>query len=97
MAKVQPVDVALLGTINTLKVKSLPFDSEDTTAVLYYEMSEVTEVTEEVEGQPVTTSTTSKTISVGNYYMNEDEFAAWGQDNSYLLTLVAEHLGLTLI
>ena len=95
MAKVQPVDVALLGTINTLKVKSLPFDSEDTTAVLYYEMSEVTEVTETEGVTPI--NPTSKTISVGNYYMTEEQFIAWGQDNSYLLTLVAEHLGLTLI
>jgi hypothetical protein len=97
MAKVQPVDVALLGTINTLTVKYLTGDAEDVTTGLYYELSEVTEVTEEVEGQPVTTSNTSKTISVGNYYMSEEEFAAWGQDNSYLLHLVADHLGLTLI
>ena len=89
MAKVQPVDVALLGTINTLTVKSLPFDAEDTTAGLYYELSEVTEN----EDNNITT----KTISVGNYYMTEAEFAAWGQDNSYILTLVATHLGLTLI
>jgi hypothetical protein len=43
------------------------------------------------------TRSISKMISNGNYYMTEAEFAAWGEDNSYLLTLVATHLGLTLI
>lgn len=95
MAKVQPVDVALLGTINNLSVRSLPFDAEGKTAGLYYELSEVTEIT---EGQEVNMGrSTSKTISNGNYYMTEVEFAAWGEDNTYLLTLVADHLGLTLI
>ena len=64
MAKVQPVDVALLGTINTLTVKSLSFGAEDKTAGLYYELSEVTEV---AEGQEDTmTRSTSKMISNGN-------------------------------
>jgi hypothetical protein len=95
MAKVQPVDVALLGTINTLSVKALSFGAEDKTAVLYYELSEVTEGTESQED--TMTRSISKMISNGNYYMTEAEFAAWGEDNSYLLTLVATHLGLTLI
>jgi hypothetical protein len=95
MAKVQPVDVALLGTINTLSVKALSFGAEDKTAVLYYELSEVTEGT---ESQKVSIArSTSKMISNGNYNMTEAEFAGWGQDNSYLITLVATHLGLTLI
>jgi hypothetical protein len=95
MAKVQPVDVALLGTINNLTVRSLPFDAEDKTAGLYYELSEVTEVAESQED--TMTRSISKMISNGNYYMTEAEFAAWGEDNTYLLTLVATHLGLTLI
>jgi hypothetical protein len=97
MAKVQPVDVALLGTINTLTVKYLGGDAEDITAGLYYELSEVTPVTNPVEGESVLNNPTSKRISGGNYYMTEEEYTAWGQDNSYLLTLVANHLGLTLI
>jgi hypothetical protein len=95
MAKVQPVDVALLGTINNLTVKTLSFGAEDKTAVLYYELSEVTEVTESQED--TMNRSTYKMISNGNYNMTEAEFAAWGEDNSYLNTLVATHLGLTLI
>ena len=96
MAKVQPVEVALLGTINNLTVKYLTGDAEDTTTTLYYELGERTEVVNDVNPQ-ITDSVTVKVISNGNYHMTEAEYAAWGEDNTYLLTLVASHLGLTLI
>lgn len=96
MAKVQPVEVGLLGTINTLKVKYLTGDAEDTTATLFYELSETQEVVNDVNPQ-ITDSVTVKTLSQGNYTLTEEEFEAWGQDNSYLLHLIAGQLGLTLI
>lgn len=96
MAKVQPVEVALLGTINNLTVKYLTGDAEDTTGTLYYELGERVEAINGVNSQ-ITDAVTVKHISNGNYSMTEAEYAAWGEDNTYLLTLVAGHLGLTLI
>lgn len=96
MAKVQAVNVDVLGTINNLTVKYLTGDAEDITTTLYYELGERTELGNDANSQ-ITDAVTVKVISNGNYHMTEVEYAAWGEDNSYLLTLVATHLGLTLI
>jgi hypothetical protein len=94
MAKIQPIEFPILGTANDMIVRILPFEMDDTTATTYYELREVTDVTNE-EGE--VTGKTTKMITNGNYQLTEEEFAAWGQDNSYVVECVANHLGITIV
>jgi hypothetical protein len=87
MAKIQPVIFPLnAGTATELSVLVLNFPTDATTCTTYYELK--SEATEEVS---------AKVLSNGNYTLTEDEFAAWGEDNTWVETCVANAIGVTII
>jgi hypothetical protein len=87
MAKIQPVVFPLnAGTATELSVLILNFPTDATTCTTYYELK--SEAIEE---------TTAKVLSNGNYTLTETEFAAWGEDNSWVETCVANAIGVTII
>jgi hypothetical protein len=86
MAKIQPVIFPLNeGTATEMSVLILNFETSATTCTTYYELK--SEATEEVP---------SKVLSGGNYTLTEDEFAAWGTDNSWVETCVANAIGVVI-
>ena len=96
MAKIEPVVYPLNeGTANELYVQANNVGAEAITCNLYYEIKEVFEYPpDENFLEP---RTTIRVLRVGNIEMTPEEFANWGQDNYYLLEIVAEKLGITLI
>ncbi len=86
MAKIQPVIFPLnAGTATEMSVLILNFETSATTCTTYYELK--SEATEEVA---------AKVLSNGNYTLTEGEFAAWGEDNSWVETCVANAIGVTI-
>jgi hypothetical protein len=81
MAQIQPVTFPIIGDATELEVTLLPFTTAATTAGVYYRLKTA-------EGKDCLT---------GNYYMTEQEFSAWGQDNSYVDDLVANAIGVTIV
>lgn len=82
MAKVQPVEIPFEGVGTTLEVTVLPFKTDAVTASTYNKL-----MTD--EGKEV--------IPSWNYQLTEEQFAAWGQDNSVVDNYVAEDKGLVII
>ena len=82
MAKVQPVEIPFEGVGTTLEVTLLPFKTDAVTASTYNKL-----MTD--EGKEV--------IPSWNYQLTEEQFAAWGQDNSVVDNYVAEDKGLVII
>ena len=82
MAKIQPVVFPLNeGTATELTVLVLNFPTDATTCTTYYELK-----TDE-----------GAVLSNGNYTLTEQEFAAWGEDNSWVTECVANAIGVTII
>jgi len=81
MAQIQPVTFPITGEATTLQVTVLNFTTDATTCTTYYQL-----MTDD-----------GKQCLQGNYTMTPEEFNDWGQDNSYVDTVVATHLGLTII
>jgi hypothetical protein len=69
------------GTATRLTVLVLNFTTDATTATTYYQL-----LTEE-----------GVQLRQGNYTLTEEEFAAWGQDNSYVNQCVADAIGVVII
>lgn len=87
MAKIQPIVFPLnQGTATEMSVLILNFETSATTCTTYYELK--SEGTEE---------TPSKVLSNGNYTLTEQEFAAWGSDNTWVETCVANAIGVTIL
>ena len=87
MAKIQPIVFPLnQGTATEMSVLILNFQTTATTCTTYYELK--SEGTEEVP---------SKVLSNGNYTLTEEEFAAWGEDNTWVTECVAKALGVTIL
>ena len=87
MAKIQPITFPLNAGIATeMSVLILNFETSATTCTTYYELK--TEATEEVP---------SKVLSNGNYTLTEEEFSAWGSDNTWVETCVANAIGVTIL
>ena len=87
MAKIQPVVFPLnAGTATEMSVLILNFETSATTCTTYYELK--SEGTEEVP---------AKVLSNGNYTLTEEEFAAWGLDNSWVAQCTANAIGVTII
>jgi len=87
MAKIQPVKFPLnQGTATEMTVLILNFETSAITCTTYYELK--SEATEE---------TPSKVLSNGNYTLTEEEFAAWGLDNTWVENCVAMAIGVTII
>jgi hypothetical protein len=82
MAKVQPVEIPFEGVGTTLEVTLLPFKTDATNASTYNRL-----LTD--EGKEV--------IPSWNYQLTDEQFAAWGQDNSVVDDYVAENKGLVII
>ena len=81
MAQIQPVTFPIIGTATTLNVLVLNFATDATTCTTYYQL-----MTED-----------GKQCAQGNYTLTEAEFEAWGEDNTYIDNLVANHLNITII
>lgn len=86
MAKIQPITFPLnAGTATEMSVLILNFETSATTCTTYYELK-----TEGSEEAP------SKVLSNGNYTLTEAEFAAWGEDNSWVEQCVANAIGVVI-
>jgi hypothetical protein len=82
MAKIQPIVFPLnAGTATEMSVLILQHTTDAITCGTYYELK-----TDE-----------GKVLQKDNYYLTEDEFAAWGKDNSYIAECVANAIGVTII
>ena len=82
MAKVQPVEIPFEGIGTTLEVTVLSFKTDAITASTYNRL---------------TTDEGKEVIPAWNYEMTEEQFLAWGQDNSVVDDYVAENKGLVII
>ena len=69
------------GTATRLTVLVLNFETSATTCTTYYQL-----LTEE-----------GVQLRQGNYTLTEEQFAAWGQDNSFVNECVAEAIGVVII
>jgi hypothetical protein len=82
MAKIQPIKFPLnQGTATEMSVLILNFETTATTCTTYYELK-----TDE-----------STVLTNGNYTLTEDEFAVWGEDNTWVENCVAQAIGVTII
>jgi len=82
MAKIQPIVFPLnAGTATEMSVLILNFETSATTCTTYYELK-----TEE-----------GTVLTNGNYTLTEEEFAAWGTDNSYVAECVANAIGVVIL
>lgn len=81
MAKIQPIVFPLnAGTATEMSVLILNFETSATTCTTYYELK-----TED-----------GKVLSNGNYTLTEEEFIAWGSDNTWVEQCVANAIGVTI-
>jgi predicted secreted protein len=69
------------GEATRMTVKVLEFDTDATTTGTYWRL-----LTEEGEQ-----------LQQGNYYMTEEQFQAWGYNNSIVNQYVADAIGVTII
>jgi hypothetical protein len=92
MTQITPIVFPILGTANELLVRILSFEADAPTATTYYELVEQIETT--VDGN---VSISTKPLANGNYTLTEAQFAAWGEDNAYVVQCVADHLGVTIV
>jgi len=81
MANIQPVVFPILGTATKLIVTVLNFKTNDLNCNTYYQLLTVD----------------NKQLIDGNYRLTDAEFTAWGSDNSYVDTIVANRIGLKII
>ena len=81
MAKIQPIVFPLnVGTATEMSVLILNFETNATTCTTYYELK-----TDE-----------GAVLTNGNYTLTEDEFAAWGTDNTWVENCVAMAIGVVI-
>jgi hypothetical protein len=82
MVKIQPITYPLnQGTATQMTVLVLNFPTNAVTCTTYYEL-----LTED-----------NKMLSNGNYNLTEEQFADWGEDNTWVNQCVAEAIGVTII
>jgi hypothetical protein len=82
MAKIQPITVPHVGVGTTLEVTVLPFKTTDVTTGTI---------------NKILTDDGIEVVPAWNYTMTEDEFDAWGQDNSVVDDYVAAAKGLVIV
>lgn len=80
MAKITPVEFPIVGTATKLDVLVLGFKTDATSVSTYYSL----------------VTADGKKCLEGNYQLTEEEYAAWGTDNSVVDQYVADHLGVTI-
>ena len=81
MVQIKPLVIPTKGTATELYVQANSFATNAITATLYWQLR----------------SEEGTTLLDGNYTMTEAEFAAWGEDNSYLNEIVAEAIGVDIV
>lgn len=81
MANIQAINFPFIGDATQLKVQVNPFDTNATTTSLNWYL-----ITADGKG-----------CLSGQYQMTETEFSGWGYDNTYLETLVAASIPVTII
>jgi hypothetical protein len=82
MAKIQPIVFPLnQGTATEMSVLILNHETTATTCKTYYQLK-----TEE-----------GKVVQGDNYDLTEEEFAAWGTDNTWVETCVANAIGVVIL
>ena len=82
MAKIQPIKFPLnAGTATEMSVLILNFETNAVTCTTYYELK-----TDE-----------GAVLTNGNYTLTEEEFTAWGEDNTWVEQCVAKALGVTIL
>ena len=81
MANISPVIFPIVGTATKLDVTVLGFQTSATSCNTYYQL---------------TTDDGIQCIQ-GNYNLTNEQFAAWGLDNSVVDDYVAEFLGVQII
>jgi hypothetical protein len=82
MAKIQPIEVPSVGIGTTLEVTVLSFKTGDITAGTY---------------NRILTDDGIDVVPGWNYYMTEEEYAAWGADNTVVDDYVAAAKGLVIV
>jgi hypothetical protein len=78
MITIKPTILGVLGTAEQLQVTVHGFTTDASTTGTYW-------VLKTGEGNQ---------IAEGTYYLTEDEFEAWGADNSYIEEIILSHLNL---
>jgi hypothetical protein len=82
MIQIEPITYPLnQGTATQMSILILQHTTDAVTCTTYYEL-----LTED-----------SATLSKGNYDLTEEQFAAWGKDNTWVNQCVAEAIGVTII
>ena len=81
MVQIKPLVIPTKGTATELYVQANSFATNAITATLYWQLR----------------SEEGTTLLDGNYTMTEAEFAAWGEDNSYLNEIVDEANGFDIV
>ena len=81
MAQIQPIDFPFTGEATQLKVLILNFPTDANTCTTYNEL-----LTEE-----------NAVCASWNYTLSDDEFAAWGNDNTWVENCVAKDKNITIL
>jgi hypothetical protein len=82
MAKIQPIEVPHVGIGTTLEVTILPFKTSDVTATTY---------------NRILSDDNLEVVPSWNYTLTDEQYAAWGEDNSVVDDYVAADKGLVII
>jgi hypothetical protein len=82
MAKIQPIEVPHVGIGTTLEVTILPFKTSDVTATTY---------------NRILSDDNLEVVPSWNYTLTDEQYAAWGQDNSVVDDYVAADKGLVIV
>lgn len=91
MIKIKEISVGFpIKTANAITIRTMPIPTDAVTCSTYYEIFSVTVNTDE-EG--VETESIEK-LAEGNCNLSEEQFAAWGQEMSYVEDVVLINLGL---
>jgi hypothetical protein len=82
MAKIQPIEVPHVGIGTTLEVTILPFKTSDVTATTY---------------NRILSDDNLEVVPSWNYTLTDEQYAAWGEDNSVVDEYVAADKGLVIV
>jgi hypothetical protein len=82
MAKIQPIEVPHVGIGTTLEVTILPFKTSDVTATTY---------------NRILSDDNVEVVPSWNYTLTDEQYAAWGEENSVVDDYVAADKGLVIV
>lgn len=91
MIKINPIPVGFPVKIaNGITIRTMPIPTDAVSCSTYYELFNVTTFVDEER----TETEVVEKITEGNCNLSEEQFAAWGQEMSYVEDVVLENLGL---